>query len=77
MENSGFVSSPPLPPTAHLTSAAAAFQAASTAAGMNFQEALLSRMGRGPFGLTVRHKLCLTQVVVLSSNVTQSVGFKT
>ena len=57
MENGAYVSSPQLPPQAHL-SAAAAFQAAaanSAAAGGGvtpFQEALMSRMGR-PFGLTV------------------------
>jgi hypothetical protein len=58
MENSAYVSPPPLPPQAHLSSAAAAFQAAcnNSTAGMNFQEALLSRMGRGNFGLTVRKK---------------------
>ena len=57
MENGAYVSSPQLPPQAHL-SAAAAFQAAAanSAAGGSvtpFQEALMSRMGR-PFGLTVR-----------------------
>ena len=59
MENGAYVSSPQLPPQAHL-SAAAAFQAAAanSAAGGSvtpFQEALMSRMGR-PFGLTVRLK---------------------
>ena len=63
MENGAYVSSPQLPPQAHL-SAAAAFQAAaanSAAAGGGvtpFQEALMSRMGR-PFGLTVRNFIIL------------------
>lgn len=59
MENSAYVSPPPLPPAAHLSSSAvAAFQAAcnTSGAGLNFQEALLSRMGRGHFGLTVRRR---------------------
>ena len=60
MDNGAYVSSPQLPPQAHL-SAAAAFQAAAAnsaaAAGGGggvtpFQEALMSRMGR-PFGLSV------------------------
>ena len=65
MDNGAYVSSPQLPPQAHL-SAAAAFQAAAAnsaaAAGGGggvtpFQEALMSRMGR-PFGLSVSKCIC-------------------
>jgi len=72
MENSAYVSPPPMPPTAHLSSAAAAaFQAAcnNTNAGLNFQEALLSRMSRGHFGLTVRNSFCTSSLYIIENKV--------